>query len=326
MRLLALLAVLLCFFAPPALAADAMITPGVQWKDTSGNPIQAHGGGMIKVGSTYYWFGEDKTGTSQGNAWFRNVPCYSSSDLQHWKFEANVLTRQASGDLGPKRVIERPKVIYNASTKQYVMWMHVDDGGHTITKVGVATSSSVCGQYKYLGSFKPQGNISLDIQLFVDDDGSAYFFGEARAAGGLRLYKLTSDYLKIDKLVSVLEDYESPAIFKHDGRYYVLGSHRTGWRTNDNMYTSSTSLSGGWAPWKLFAPKGSKTYNSQTTFVLPVTGTAGTTFMFMGDRWQPSSLGTSPYVWLPLTVSGTSVSMKWYDRWYIDTVTGKWHA
>jgi hypothetical protein len=117
-----------------AAAADAAITPGTAWQDTQGHPIQAHGGGMIKVGSTYYWFGEDKTDESDGKSFFLNVPCYSSTDLAHWTFEANVLTKQKSGDLGPNRIIERPKVIYNRSTKQYVMYMHADDGPHTITR------------------------------------------------------------------------------------------------------------------------------------------------------------------------------------------------
>ena len=83
---------------------------------------------------------------------------------------------------------------------------------------------------------------------------------------------------------------------------------------------------GQWTHFKLFAPKGSKTFNSQTTFVLPVAGTQGTTYMFMGDRWIPTSLGTSPYIWLPLTVKGTSVSLAWHAHWTIDAVTGLWHA
>jgi PPE-repeat protein len=95
------------------------ITPGSVWQDTQGNVIQAHGEGIIKVGTTYYWLGEDKT---NGSA-FQNVKCYSSSDLAHWAFVNNVLTRQASGDLGPNRVIERPHVIYNAASSQFVMHM-----------------------------------------------------------------------------------------------------------------------------------------------------------------------------------------------------------
>jgi hypothetical protein len=205
------------------------------------------------------------------------------------------------------------------------MWMHVDDGPHTITKVGVATSPTVCGQYTYQGSVKPLGNISLDIGLFVDDDGSAYLISDTRTKG-LKIYRLSADYLHVTGTVMTFPELESPALFKIGNRYYLLTSHRTGWRTNDNVYSTSTSLSGGWASWKLFAPKGSKTFNSQTTFVLPVTGSKGTTYMFMGDRWQPSSLGTSPYVWLPLTIKGTSVSMAWHAQWFIDTATGLWHA
>ena len=115
-------------------------------------------------------------------------------------------------------------------------------------------------------------------------------------------------------------------MFKIGNRYYLLGSRKTGWKTNDNAYTTSTSLAKGWAAWKGFAPAGSKTFNSQTTFVLTVAGTKGTTYLFMGDRWQPTSLGTSPYIWLPLAVNGTGVSLAWHDHWSIDTTTGTWHA
>jgi hypothetical protein len=137
---------------------------------------------------------------------------------------------------------------------------------------------------------------------------------------------LSADYLSVVSTVATLSEREAPALFKRNGRYHLLTSQRTGWRTNDNMYSTSTTLAKGWSAPKLFAPKGSKTFNSQTTFVLPVAGSQATTFVFMGDRWQPASLGTSPYIWLPLTVKGSTVSLAWHDRWYIDTATGTWHA
>lgn len=40
--------------------------------------------------------------------------------------------------------------------------------------------------------------------------------------------------------------------------------------TNDNKYTTSTSISGPWSSWANFAPSGSNTFNSQTTFILGV--------------------------------------------------------
>src|SRR5262245_47271740 len=86
---------------PVAHAAPQTIIPGVDWRDTSGNLIEAHGAGIIKVGSTYYWFGEDKSGNSGA---FKNVNVYSSTDLVTWTFRNHALTLQASGDLGPNRV------------------------------------------------------------------------------------------------------------------------------------------------------------------------------------------------------------------------------
>ena len=32
------------------------------WKDTKGNTINAHGGGLLLHNGTYYWFGEIKKG------------------------------------------------------------------------------------------------------------------------------------------------------------------------------------------------------------------------------------------------------------------------
>lgn len=89
-----------------------------------------------------------------------------------------LLSRTASGDLGPNRVVERPKVIYNSSTKKYVLYMHIDDSSYGEAKVGVATGNSVCGAYTYLGSWQPLGFQSRDIGLFQDDDGSAYLLTE----------------------------------------------------------------------------------------------------------------------------------------------------
>lgn len=71
-------------------------------------------------------------------------------NLVEWTYVGELLSRQSSGDLGPNRVVERPKVLYNEATRKYVMWMHIDDSSYKEAKTGVATSSSVCGKYTYL--------------------------------------------------------------------------------------------------------------------------------------------------------------------------------
>jgi hypothetical protein len=303
--------------AEPAYAAAVTITPGTVWTDQSGNTIEAHGEGMIKVASTYYWLGEDKT----NGATFQNVKCYSSTDLKNWTFVRNVLTRQGSGDLGPSRIIERPHVIYNSSTSTYVMYMHVDSTSYSERKVGVATSSSVCGSYTYRGSFKPLGHDSLDDNLFLDGS-TGYFMSEDRTGKKLQIYRLSSDFLSVSALVATVNQYEAPAMVKIGGTYYLFGSHLTGWATNDNQYTTATSISGPWSSWRSFAPSGTNTCNSQTTSILPVSGSGGTSYIFLGDRWNAGNLADSRYVWEPLTISGTTVSMTCRTSWSIDTVTG----
>ena len=36
------------------------IRPGQVWLDTNGNRIQAHGGSIMYLDGTYYWYGENK--------------------------------------------------------------------------------------------------------------------------------------------------------------------------------------------------------------------------------------------------------------------------
>lgn len=95
-----------------------------------------------------------------------------------WTYVGALLSRTASGDLGPNRVVERPKVIYNSSTKKYVLYMHIDDSSYGEAKVGVATGDSVCGKYTYISSWRPLGFQSRDIGLYQDDDGKAYLLTE----------------------------------------------------------------------------------------------------------------------------------------------------
>src|SRR5438067_11550002 len=65
------------------------INPGAVWPDTDNHHIQAHGGGIIKVGKKYYWYGEERRQGLDTN--FRFVSCYTSHDLINWKFEGDVL-------------------------------------------------------------------------------------------------------------------------------------------------------------------------------------------------------------------------------------------
>ena len=243
------------------------ITPGTVWNDTQGNVIQAHGEGIIEVDGKYYLLGEDKT---NGSA-FQNVKCYSSTDLKNWTFVSNVLTRQASGDLGPNRIIERPHVIYNSSTSQFVMYMHVDNSDYTDRKAGVATSSTVCGSYTYRGSMKPLGHDSLDDTLFQDGT-AGYFISEDRTSAKLQIYRLSDDFLTVSTLAA------DPAAIRiaRDGQdWRHLLSVRL---ALDRLVDQRQSIFHGIIDdrpveqLEVVRPSGTNTCNSQTAFILPVVG------------------------------------------------------
>ncbi|TLD24292.1 hypothetical protein PspLS_06447 [Pyricularia sp. CBS 133598] len=292
--------------------ASLQIVPGGTWTADNGQHIQAHGTGIIVVNGTYFMIGEDKTNGSP----FQNVNCYSSTDLVRWQYEGALLSRTAeAGDLGPNRIVERPKVIFNERTQKYVLWMHIDSSDYKDARAGVAVGDSVCGKYTYLGGSRPLGFQSRDSGLFKDDDGTAYLLTEDRE-NGLRINRLTDDYLGFADTTSTYlwsEHIESPAMLKRQGIYYMFGSKLTGWDPNDNVYSTATSISGPWSGWQTFADKGSNTYASQTTYILPY-GSSGNV-MYLGDRWVSTNLQSSTYVWLPLDISGTTVSLKNRDAW-----------
>ncbi|MGQ4362651.1 RICIN domain-containing protein [Streptomyces sp. SAS_272] len=317
----------------PASAAQAAgavtFTTGAPRTDTSGNALQLHGMGIIKVGDTWYGFGENKSGETSSDTSFQAIACYSSTDLANWTYRGNALSLQAGGDLGPSRVVERPKVIYNAATQKYVMYVHIDSADYSEAKVGVATSSTPCGTYDYRGSSRPLGQLSRDIGLFQDTDGTAYLLSEDRN-NGLRIDLLSSDYLTPVSTVAILgsgggaNSFESPAMIKANGVYYLLASHLTGWSLNDNVYSTATSVSGAWSTMRNFAAPGTRTYGSQTANIITVAGSSGTTYVYAGDRWNPSDLGASQLIWLPLTISGTTVNLGQYPTWSLDVQAGTW--
>lgn len=292
---------MLYVFVATAFAGPQTIEPGAVWPDDKGNHVQAHGGGIIKIGDTYYWFGEYR---AQGlDREKRYVGCYSSKDLAHWTFRNQVIKMANPDNSGSNYVLERPKVFYNEKTKQFVMYMHFDDARYRLARVGVATCDTVDGDYKFLKSFRPLGQESRDIGQFIDDDGSAYLIFEDRPVKGFHIAKLSDDYLTVEKDVCLIKaPLEGGAVVHYQGLYYAIGSALTGWNPNPNKFATATALEGPWSEFKDIAPPETKTYGSQSTMMLKVVGTKTTTVIFMGDIWKPRTQWDSRYLWMPLEI------------------------
>jgi len=309
----------------PAHAAPVTVPVGAQFTDTSGAVIHAHGGGVIKVGNFYYWFGENRHPNNQ----FRAVSVWRSTDLRNWEFRNNALTQASHSELQVSN-IERPKVIFNQATGQFVMWMHKENGSdYSQARAAVAVSSTVDGNYTYLGSFRPfNQHMSRDITAFVDDDGTGYMISAANENFDLHIYRLTPDYRSVAALVANPwpgGHREAPALFKRNGVYFMLTSGATGWSPNQARYATATNITGPWSAMQNVAD--ATTFGSQSTYVLPIQGSQTTSYLYLGDRWAGAwggPVADSRYVWLPITFpSSTSMSMSYARELTIDTATGQ---
>ena len=332
---------------------------GTMMQDTNGINIQAHGGQIQKLGSKYYWIGEDKTNDYK--------PCpgihmYSSSDLYNWDDEGLVLkTMKSESDLSEEYfaklygdlpydeqyaiyedlwqgdgndgcVIERPKMLYNKNTNKYIIWFHADgttpsskgQSNYAKAKAGIAISESPVGPFKLLGTYllvnddkydhswdKIGGHVR-DMNLFQDDDGTAYVIYSSDGNTNTYIVKLNNDYTNIsrsdsgspiegiDYIVTFVQNSrEAPALFKYNNKYYMITSGCTGWSPNPAQYAISDKVLG---EWKIVGNPctddgSSTTYDTQSTCVYKVDEGK---YIYMGDRWFSNNLRDSRYVWLPI--------------------------
>lgn len=125
-----------------------------EWKDIEGEYINAHGGGILTYEGKYYWFGEHRP--AKGFATEVGVNCYSSENLCDWKYEGVALSvsDEEGNEIEKGCIMERPKVIYNAKTKKFVMWFHLElkGRGYEAARAGVAISDTPTGPYRLLRS------------------------------------------------------------------------------------------------------------------------------------------------------------------------------
>lgn len=302
----------------PAYSDQSVIASGIPLFDQNNTPVNAHGACIVEDDGKYYLFGEWKSDSSNA---FQGFSCYSSDDLEHWTFESVALPLQDAGLLGPDRVGERVKVMRCPSTGEYVMYMHADNLGYKDQYTAYATSDNITGPYKMHGPLmlgdKPIRH--WDMGAFKDTGGTGYILAHHGP-----IYRLADDYKSAVEMISnVKGSGESPAVFKKNGTYYHLSSNLTSWERNDNFYFTAPSIAGPWTKQGYFCPEGSLTWNSQSSFVLPIVENNDTIMMYMGDRWSyPHQASSATYVWLPLQADGEKLRIPDYMQFW-DKSTGK---
>jgi len=216
--------------------------PGQVWLDTEGKRIQAHGGSVMYIDGTYYWYGENKEKTDGVNKiWHWGVRCYSSQDLYNWKDEGLIIPpdlEDETSSLHPRACMDRPHIIYNKRTKKYVCWLKIMNRDRTQTET-VLTADWILGPYtKVKEGLRPLGMSAGDFDLAVASDGKAYYYFE-RVHSETICADLTDDYTDVTGYYSThfpkpFPPYvrEATAHFLRKGKHYLLTSGTTGYYPN----------------------------------------------------------------------------------------------
>jgi beta-xylosidase len=161
------------------------------------------------------------------------------------------------------------------------------------------------------------GQMSRDMTLFVDDNGKAYHVFASEDNLTIQIAELNSDYTAHNgRYVRVAAggQNEAPALFKHDGKYWMITSGCTGWDPNEARMFSADSLFGTWTqhPNPCVGPNAHLTFGAQSTYVLH---DHKGRYIFMADIWRPQHPSDARYVWLPISFDNGVPVVKWQDEW-----------
>jgi hypothetical protein len=282
----------------------ASITPGKVWLDTEGNRIQAHGGSIIDVEGTFYWYGENKERTTPGNGiWHWGVRCYSSTDLYNWTDRGLIVPPDVDDEtspLHPAMAMDRPHILRHPVSGQYVCWIKV------MSQVGqrstVLVADHILGPYRVVHKdVKPLGMNAGDFDLVVDPtDGKGYYYFE-RVHSELICADLTDDYTDVTGYYSthfplVQPPYvrEAPAYFTRNGLHYLITSGTTGYYPNPSEVAVAPSYHG---PWRVLGDPhpddpSRSSFQSQVSSVFRHPNKRDL-YIAIGDRWLPRYTASS---------------------------------
>ncbi|MFI8523113.1 glycoside hydrolase family 43 protein [Promicromonospora sukumoe] len=267
------------YFTPswPDTAGNHIQAHGGQVVSVSAEALGVDAGSVVEgeeAGETvYYWYGEDRSNGYYGSP---GVHAYKSYDTKNWTDEGIVLRSVSDAaelesdyfdalydtvdDAGEPRadriaevnyhlntndaaeyttIFERPKVLFNEQTNEWVLWWHSDGqttpGGSMYARsmAGVAVSDSPIGPFTMTGVYRMpnrtnyQACISAavpgqarDMTVFQDDDGTAYIVYSSEENRSLYIAELDADYTNVTHTTDV--DMADAGQYAEDGRYPYL--------------------------------------------------------------------------------------------------------
>jgi hypothetical protein len=165
---------------------------------------------ISKSSSTIYWysevFEEDSSNSTSGTGFLNGtvmgkgaIGACSTRDYNEWRNEGLMihfinLTDPFGKNIGGNLLADRPKVIYNQDTNQFVMWMHVDNATNTMGLSGVAVSSFPNGPFQFQRSFYPDAPLEAPGGRSINETHDQTIAMLEKKAFLIRTYYKTVEY------------------------------------------------------------------------------------------------------------------------------------
>lgn len=273
------------------------VRPGEIWRDTRGNRIEAHAGGMLYEDGVYYWYGENKEHTDGiSRIWTWGIRLYASRDFYNWTDMGLIIPPvldDPNSDLFPEKRVDRPHIVKNKKTGKYVCWLKLCGASASFV---VLAADKLTGPYTVVREqYNPFGMKIGDFDISVDEDNQiAYLYCDAEhdMIVGIRLDETYTEGMEI-----VSKQYEhlhppfcreAVTVFERKKRLYMLTSGMTGYVPNQ----SDSAVAGGYED--TFVSIGDPhvkdasmaSFNSQIGQVFKVPGKKDL-YVTMADRWVP---------------------------------------
>lgn len=276
----------------------ASFRPGKLWLDTSGKPIQAHAGSMIAVDDTFYWYGENKEftdGKSGIESW--GIRFYSSKDLYNWDDLGPLIPpdeNDPNSPLSPTVFPERPHILFNQETGNYVCWIKIRGMGKKQFRT-VMEADRITGPWRMVHrELRPAGLAAGDFDLVQDpDSGKAYMYFEHDHKNVVCI-DLTDDYRNVtDRYTSHLpgkgpDTREAPACFWRNDKLYLTSSGLSGYFPNPSRVAVADGPHASFTDLGLLHVKDrtETSFGSQISDIFKVPGRQDL-YIALADRWLP---------------------------------------
>ncbi len=330
-------------------AQELSVQNDVFWNTKDGLPINSQGGGVFKFPDPvtgkqkYYWYGvhyleadlyrADPSITHDKNT-FEAVTCYSSSDLESWKFEGNVLTKDKVNQYG-KTWVGRLGVCYIKEMNKYAMF--VQHGSEVL----ITVSDSPTGDFVWHQKINMEKMIGTsntgDQTVFTDEDTGKSYLIYSYGKGRNKIY--VSEIGMKEGKVNLLdctevfkgESREGNCMFKYNNKYYMFASNIYGWDASFAYYLVADDIRGPYLPTNnmLVIDGASEDFAhvSQTGFFFSVKGNKQETIVYCGDRWADfAGNGLGYNQWCPISFERKTPYFNSLSAWNLNSKTGNWKA